>query len=465
MISHGVEVAVFDACVGNAADDLDATFYHQTTLPSGLLRTGVSDDRILEEAADCDVVGITSIFSDQETMVLETARLLRREFPDLKLISGGVNARSRRQHFFDAGFDVVCLSEAENTIRLLADQLRSDEWDVSGIGGISFVANGGKIVDRPTTPSDIVQDLDALPMPAWHLLPNERYWRIGRPHGGHFAEGTDLRYVSMMTSLGCPFHCEYCHIAGETEGSLSGAIGRYRTRSDERVLSELEVLRNLGAKQVFIEDDSLFGQKRRFLRLLRKIRGAGFDILDVNGVNVIHLLKNHEPDIEVLEALAEAGFKEITLPFETGNQRIMKKYASNKLDLKRSNIDGLIRACKDMGLRITGNYMLGYPDETRAEINQTLSMAADHMKSGLDAANFFLVMPLPGTPLFESAMRSGHLRPDYNPDRMNWTKANMINTEVPPGELEKIRDEAWQGLNRPDFVRYKRGMSVAYANS
>jgi len=88
LISHGVEVAVFDACVGNAADDLDATFYHQTTLPSGLLRTGVSDDRILEEAADCDVVGITSIFSDQETMVLETARLLRREFPDLKLISG-----------------------------------------------------------------------------------------------------------------------------------------------------------------------------------------------------------------------------------------------------------------------------------------------------------------------------------------------------------------------------------------
>jgi len=74
-------------------------------------------------------------------------------------------------------------------------------------------------------------------------------------------------------------------------------------------------------------------------------------------------------------------------------------------------------------------------------------------------------MPLPGTPLFESAMRSGHLRPDYNPDRMNWTKANMINTEVPPGELEKIRDEAWQGLNRPDFVRYRRGMSVASANS
>ena len=222
----------------------------------------------------------------------------------------------------------------------------------------------------------------------------------------------------------------------------------------------MEELRKVGVRQVFIEDDSLLGNKRRSLRLLTKIRGAGFDILDVNGVNVIHLLRNHAPDVEVIEALVEAGFKEITLPFETGNQRIMRKYASNKLDLERSDIQSLIEVCKRYRLRITGNYMLGYPDETRAEIEQTINMARHHMSYGLDAANFFLVMPLPGTPLFDQAIREGYLPADYSPDRMNWTKANMKNTEVPPSELEEIRDRAWAELNYREFVAYKRGMSV-----
>jgi hypothetical protein len=47
---HGTEVGLFDACVGNDTDDLDTVFYHSSTeLPSGLLRTGVSDERILAE--------------------------------------------------------------------------------------------------------------------------------------------------------------------------------------------------------------------------------------------------------------------------------------------------------------------------------------------------------------------------------------------------------------------------------
>jgi radical SAM superfamily enzyme YgiQ (UPF0313 family) len=458
LIGRGFGVEVYDACVGNADDDLRRTFFNPVELESGLLRTGVTDDRILEKVEPFDIIGITSIFSDQESMVLRTARLIRAAYPDKLLISGGVNARSRVDHFVRAGFSVVCLSEAESTILQLVERVaRRDDFE--GISGIA-VLRDDEVKTQPALGSDMVWDLDQLPIPAWHLLPNERYWEIGRPHGGHFPEGTELRYASMMTSLGCPFHCAYCHIAGEVPGSLSGAIGRYRIKSDERVLTELEELRKVGVRQVFIEDDSLLGNKRRSLRLLTKIRGAGFDILDVNGVNVIHLLRNHAPDVEVIEALVEAGFKEITLPFETGNQRIMRKYASNTLDLERSDIQSLIEVCKRYRLRITGNYMLGYPDETRAEIEQTINMARHHMSYGLDAANFFLVMPLPGTPLFDQAIREGYLPADYSPDRMNWTKANMKNTEVPPSELEEIRDRAWAELNSREFVAYKRGMSV-----
>ena len=58
----GVQVEVYDACVGNQKDNLDEVFYKSVELENGLLRTGVSEDRILEEVSDSDLVGLTSIF-------------------------------------------------------------------------------------------------------------------------------------------------------------------------------------------------------------------------------------------------------------------------------------------------------------------------------------------------------------------------------------------------------------------
>jgi radical SAM superfamily enzyme YgiQ (UPF0313 family) len=252
----------------------------------------------------------------------------------------------------------------------------------------------------------------------------------------------------MMTSLGCPFHCAYCHISSEKEDwSLSGPIGKFRVKSDERVLAEIDILKSLGVQDVFIEDDSLLGDKRRGLRLLRKIQGAGVAICDLNGINVIHLLKRWQPDHEVLEALAAAGFTQINLPFESANLRILRKYASNKLNIEKADIRSLIYAMKDYGFRIYGNYMLGYPDETMVEIEKTLQLARDHMSHGLDAANFSLVMPLPGSPLYDQVIAEGYLHEDFDPDTMNIYRANMTGTLVPPDVLEELRNRAWSEIN------------------
>ena len=91
-----------------------------------MLQTGVSDDRILEIASGFDVVCITSIFSQQETQVLRCAKLIKKQFSRNLLISGGVNARVRKDLFFNAGFDVICTSESEETIKEIAKLLRID---------------------------------------------------------------------------------------------------------------------------------------------------------------------------------------------------------------------------------------------------------------------------------------------------------------------------------------------------
>ena len=464
LLAMGVEVDVFDACVGNARDDLDQVFYRSRELPSGLYRTGVSDQRVLEEVAASDVVGLTSIFTAQETMVLNTARLVKAAYPQMLVIAGGVNARNRLPQFLGAGVDIVFLSEAELGLQRLVNLLRRGGGDLSTMTGVAF-KHGDRIIVNRTRPDDVVTNLDLTPMPAWRLLPNERYWKIARPHGGHFAAGQELRYASMMTSLGCVFTCSYCHIVKEQAGEVAGGIGRFRIKSDGRVLAELDELRGLGVRQLFIEDDTLFGYRQRAIDLLGKIKGQGFEILDLNGINLVHLFaRDHRgvyvPDEEVLEALVEAGFKELTLAFESGSQRIIRKYASNKWTIERFDTGALLRAMKRHGLTVAGNYMLGYPDETLDEIEQTIALARAHRDHGLDNANFFCVMPLPGTRIFDWAVAGGHISPDFDPDRMNWTIASMINTPVPAERVEEIRARAWREINDADWVRYKLSMNV-----
>lgn len=465
LIKHGIEVRVFDACVGNDQDNHKDIFRNQTRMLSGLWRTGVSDERILDEVADADIVGITSLFTDQETMALRTARLIKNHFPKKLIIAGGVNARARRHRFLASGVDLVCLSEADHTICMIADRFPNE---LNGIPGTA-INHHGKTLDFPMRREDIIWVLDELPLPAWHLLPMRRYWKVARSHGGYERpHGEEHRYGFMMTSLGCGFACTYCHIAGEGEGSISGPIGRYRVKSDERVIAELEELKRLGVTHVYLEDDMLFGHKKRALRLLQKIQDAGVEISDVNGLNVIHMFqhighgKNYEPDEKVIEALAKANFRDIVLAFESATPRIIQKYATNKWDPERMDIPALIRLACRYGLKIGGNYMLGYPDETREEIEATVDLARKHKAAGIHWCNFYAVLPLPGTPLFDLAISNGWLPHDFNPDRMSWTRSSIINSAVPAEVIEDIRQAAWLEINSSSFKAHRLRMVAGY---
>ena len=91
--------------------------------------------------------------------------------------------------------------------------------------------------------------------------------------------------------------------------------------------------------------------------------------------------------------------------------------------------------------------MIGYPDETREEIETTIEMARGHMDAGIKSANFMLVIPLPGTTLHDEALEKGYIPADFDPDTFNWRQASMVNTVVPAKELEEIHQAAYQELN------------------
>lgn len=438
-------VEVYDACVGND-DDSDRTIFNKTKLDSGLFRHGVTDERILEVVKDFDIIGLTSIFSSQETMVLHCCKIIKEKYPEKILITGGANARHRLDKFFNVGFDIVATSEGEETIKQIIKTYRLGSRDWSDVQQIKYIVDGE--VQCNSQMGKVVMRLDELPFPAWDILPNERYWELKRGHGESMFSKDLNKYASIMTSLGCPFKCTYCHIGKEIEGSLTQDIGRFRVKSDDRVIEELLYLKNvMGVSDIFIEDDSLFGRKKRALRLLEKIVELDLKLMNINGINIIHLLKNGKPDIEMIKLMKRAGFTDFSLPIESGNDRILKKWCSNKWDINNTDMVGLIKAFNDEGIRIDANYIIGFPDETIEECKNTIEYARENSKLGVDSSCFFICMPLPGTTMFDYCIDNGLIEKGFNIDKMNWRNANIKNGPVPPEELERLRDEAWDTIN------------------
>lgn len=457
----GYDVKILDVSVGAESDSLKDTFFNSTKLPSGLIRCGMSRARIEEEIAEFDVIGVSSIFTTQTTMVLDLVRTVKEVAPEKLVIAGGVNSRNLRNRFYKAGVDVICLSEGEITIVEIAEAVRGLR-ELTGVRGIAFQDDRGNEVVNPTGP--VVMNLDELPFPAWDLLPLDKYWELSRPHGGQFPAGMRIQYAALQTSRGCPFQCLYCHISKEEEGSIFGEAGTFRLKSVGRVMEELGRLQELGATHIFFEDDSLFAKKKRAYKLFEQVKELKLELADVNGINICHLLKNAKgklvPDNEFLENLSSAGFRWLHLPFESGSKRMIEKYSTSKWNIEKTDTGAMIRACTAAGIHTAGNYIIGYPDETIDEIYQTVLTAKRHVEEGLNHAAIFAMVPFPGTKIYDMCIEAGMLDPDFNTDLMKWTKSTLKNTPVSQEALEYMRQLAWLTVNNREFVEYKIGMRV-----
>ncbi len=452
-------VKILDSCVGNERHSLEQCFFRQTTISDNMVRVGMAPEAIIQEAAEYDVIGVSSIFTAQTKMVEEVVSLISEAYPEKLIILGGINARSQLARFFNAGAHLICLSEAEKTILEIGEVLRKGSYDFSAISGIAF-RREGKIQINP--PKYIEEDLDKLPIPAWDMSPLDLYWKIARPQGSVFSPGKSFAYAQAMTSRGCPLSCIFCHNSAEYEGSISGNLKKFRRKSTERVAKEMRLLKELGVKHIFFEDDSLLTNKERALDIFRELIKLNLELNDVNGINLFQLFRNKngrmEVDDSLLETMAEAGFRRLMFPVESGSQRIIDKYVSKKINLAKHDISVLIKKVKALGIEIAGCYLIGYPDETYEEMMQTLVCAKKHIDAGLDYINLTIATPYPGTKLYQLAIQKNLLLPGLDLADLDWTRPSM-KTLIEPWVLEFIITKGWEFINKPHRVSRIRSMT------
>jgi anaerobic magnesium-protoporphyrin IX monomethyl ester cyclase len=207
----------------------------------------------------------------------------------------------------------------------------------------------------------------------------------GFPPSPHAAFYREFPVAPMVASRGCPYPCVYC------AGKLTmGKTVRYR--SVDNVLEEVRLL--LGrykVREIHLVDDNFTYSKEYVLEFCRKVgeESLKFFWTCPNGVRLNTL------DEEILSAMKKAGCYAVAVGVESGSQRVLDNMRKG---LTLEEIRSKIGAIRRVGLTPIGFFVLGFPGETRAEMEQTLGFSTS---LGLRRANFMLFHPFPGTEVFK----------------------------------------------------------------
>jgi len=319
-----------------------------------------------------DVIGLTAV-TPTINMTIATAHHLKRAYPDLPIILGGVHATLLPKETLVTApeIDILIRGEGEETI---IELLRALEYKLplSEIQGISY-RKDGEVVNNTARIKNI--DLDSLPFLAYHLLP----WFKYRPHPPH---GRVLPFGAIITSRGCPYRCTYC------SKPIFG--NKFRGQSPERVVEEIAYfVKRFDIAEFAFYDDVFTINRRRAYAIADEIIKKGLNIQWTceSRVNLV--------DKQLLQLIKQAGCYSIAYGIESGSQEILDTL--NK-DITLGQIEETVRLSRDVGLQTVGYFMIGSPGESPETIRQTIQFAK---KLKLDFAQFAVTTPFPGTKLYD----------------------------------------------------------------
>ncbi|MBI1910813.1 MAG: cobalamin B12-binding domain-containing protein [Deltaproteobacteria bacterium] len=352
---------------------------------------GLSDEEILGELEKeaPDAVGISCMWTAYSGDAHRIAKLVKRYRKDMKIIFGGAHASQFHDMVLrDENVDAIVIGEGEESAAELFKRIM-DGKDFDGVGGIAYRAEG-KIIKGPARKP--IENLDSIPFPARHLLDMRIY--LDESRKGKFAMRRPS--VPLITSRGCPQKCVYCTIH-----SVWGKS--WRGRSPKNVVDEIELLqREYGVKEVYWMDDSAGVHRSRLEGICDEIIKRRLDVKWTTPNGIAHWTL----DEKLLDKMKKAGCYRITFGIESGNIE-MRKFIGKPFELKQAQ--RLIRHANKIGMWTICTFIIGFPNETREAIEDTIRFSID---SDTDMAVFYLLCPHPTSKIYEIFKLEGLLNFD-----------------------------------------------------
>ncbi len=366
------------------------SFWYPTWLayPAGLIKEsrlvdagphGITPQETIEIAKDYEFMVVftsTPGFAND----LRLTEMIKDVNPGIKTAFVGPHVSIMPEESLNAGaaIDFVVRKEFDYAVAEFAWGKPLEE-----IQGISFRKNG-QVMHTPDRPP--LEDLDSLPFAVDIYKRDLDITKYNIPFLGH-------PYLSFYTSRGCPARCCFCLWPQTFSGH------KWRTRSPANAAAEakraFELFPNL--KEIFFDDDTFAWGRERTLAVCRELKPMK--------LNWSCNCRVHA-DYETLKGMKEAGCRLLVVGFESGNAQILKNIKKGAT-IEQARL--FMKNCRELGLIVHGDYIIGLPGETHETIRETMRFAEEMDTETIQVS---VTHPFPGTELYEYFKSHGCLTND-----------------------------------------------------
>ncbi len=327
-----------------------------------------------------DIIGIkcmsSSIFA-----IMETIRLIRQVDHNIKIVLGGAHPSCDPENIFGLlpEADFAFRGEAEIGLAQLAKTLETGDLSpeiLKTIPGLIW-KDGQKTTANELA---IIEDIDSLAFPAWELMKPRNF-----PHIPFHGYSRRYPIAPMLLTRGCPGKCTYC-----SADKLNRR--KVRSRSVDSIMDEMNLLvGKYGVREIEFFDSNCASPNGPLRQVCEQMVSQKLDVTWCAPVG----MRVDSIDKELAGLMRQSGCFQVHVGIESGSPRVLKMVKKGITpDLVREKV----RIIRDAGIEVVGYFIIGFPTETKKEIETTLSFA---MELPLTGASFSIFNPLPGTPIFE----------------------------------------------------------------
>jgi anaerobic magnesium-protoporphyrin IX monomethyl ester cyclase len=323
-----------------------------------------------------DLVGI-SVMTAKYGSALNVSKIVKNYNPIIPVVWGGIHPTILPDETIkNKDVDIIVRGEGEYSFLELIKNLEN----LNGVLGISYKKNG-KVIHNKNRPP--IENLDELPFPARHLiLEKENY------HPETFG--------NVFSTRGCPYNCIFC-------ASHNIWTKKVRYRSPENIVDEIKEIKKEFKTNQFRFEDDCFTLKKKFV-------DGVCDLLIKEKLHIKWTTETRANLVtdELIKKMKYAGCEDITIGVESGDEETLKKM---KKGITLKEIRNANKIIKENKMKFSAFFMIGFPWETKKEINKTISLMKE-----LDPrmAVLSVATPYPGSELYEICKLEGLLSKDID---------------------------------------------------
>lgn len=333
-----------------------------------------------------DIIGISTLTCNG-AIVYNLGKWIKSTLKNVSVVLGNVHAAIYAKYYLrDGACDYVVHGEGDYIFADILDVI-SKRKPLESLSCVSYIKPDKEVFLSDETA--FVEDLDKLPLPARELVDSSHY-SLNEISNQMFVGSKETVCKTMFTSRGCPNRCSFCVVHSNRKPRLA----RY-----DLVVDEMEMLeKEYNADYVFFMDSLFFADRERVFQICDEINRRNLKIKWGCDAHIRFI------DKEIVEAIEKAGCFELSFGIESGVQKLLNNVRKG-ITLKQ--VEESIRLVKKhSSIKVGGLFILGLPGETYEDSKSTINFAK---KLPLDIAQFSILVPYPGSPLFEELREANDL--------------------------------------------------------